>query len=309
MTTSDFTPSIDSGVGYDYLGWTQAIANQIANFTQNQSYSQGQEQFEQQKEQNSYTSDIRNVGAPILHAKTITESESQNIETTLAGWVDNGSYNSCGSWSPDVSTIDAGTLFNQTASCKQPQNRNISYKLDGTQIATSIGNQIIDTTETKQATGTKYVPASIQIGGCGYNAVLAGNCGFSGMTYKGIHYGVGRGINILAIDSTNYNVISSAKYDTYGLASKSEEMATYLNALPNGTIIVTASYDSTEANMTTNGINALNNNVRYSDYYVNQHRSSVVAVAKKGTATNAFHNQAVGDTIVIYYNLDLKTKF
>lgn len=77
-----------------------------------------------------------------------------------SSWVDDGSHYGCSSWSPDESTIDWGTLFNQARDCNQDQERERDvYDVwsDGSETynRTEYEFQTITEQESQQATGTK----------------------------------------------------------------------------------------------------------------------------------------------------------
>jgi hypothetical protein len=84
--------------------------------------------------------------------------------STYTGWANNGGVYSCSAWSPDVSTVNAGTWFTQTATCYQNYYR---YRQDRQQsivtgAITNVGGQVTEyTTSTvgvsQSAVGTKSV--------------------------------------------------------------------------------------------------------------------------------------------------------
>jgi hypothetical protein len=83
---------------------------------------------------------------------------------TYTGWANNGGVYSCSAWSPDVSTVDTGTWFTQTATCYQNYYR---YRQDRQQsivtgAVTNVGGQVAEYTTgtvgvSQGAVGTRYV--------------------------------------------------------------------------------------------------------------------------------------------------------
>ena len=161
----------DKGTHYNCGVWTPNVntVNLGSTFTQTRDCSQSQER----------TRDIYDVWADGSETYNRTESGSQIITETesrsetgtknfisttrtgnWSGWSDSGSQYNCSSWSPLTSTINLGSAFTQTQSCKQNQTRSRTiYNVwaNGTETVknTESGNQTITETNSRGATGTK----------------------------------------------------------------------------------------------------------------------------------------------------------
>lgn len=87
-------------------------------------------------------------------------------QPTVSDWVDVGPATNCSAWTPDPSTVAAGTTFTQTASnCTQEQSRTTQNREqnDYTLVYRNVGNPIsesqtlTDYSITRSAVGTKIV--------------------------------------------------------------------------------------------------------------------------------------------------------
>ena len=115
-------------------GWSPSptTVNLGASFTQTRSCKQGQVRYRT----------IYNVWKSGKKTSKNTESSTRDVDVTQSqsdvgekdyitttswggwsGWSNNGSVNSCGSWSPSPSTVNLGSSFTQNRSCTQPQKR------------------------------------------------------------------------------------------------------------------------------------------------------------------------------------------
>lgn len=66
-----------------------------------------------------------------------------------------------------------------------------------------------------------------------------------------------RGMNLIVIDQTTGIVLNSLYYDTYASSTDANNMATFINSIDNGRIVMVAVQDEAVSNMTSAGINAL----------------------------------------------------
>ena len=92
---------------------------QTADFNQSRDFSQNQFRMEQPRETDTISGQFRDVGDAIKHTKTISGSEDQTVNVSAGSWADDGAHYECAIWTPDVSTVDYGTDFTQTRSCKK----------------------------------------------------------------------------------------------------------------------------------------------------------------------------------------------
>lgn len=107
-------------------------------------------------------------------------------EGAWSNWVNKsgtGHYD-CETWSPDVSTVDSGTVFEQTRDCKQDQTRQRDlydhWKVAGKQLnSIETEEKTITVTETQNAIGTKNIITTTR------------TTSWSGWTDSGSHYNCG----------------------------------------------------------------------------------------------------------------------
>ncbi|CAK2841345.1 exported hypothetical protein [Vibrio crassostreae] len=146
---------VDTGRDVDVSAWKPAIAYQMGDFLQVQTYNDIFSMSVQQREKERVTSAYRNVGSPTSEDKKVPESRTRSVFATHSEWVDDGSIQNCEEWKPLVSTVKYGTTFEQTKLCYQPQVRDWAYKVDGVALHRHSEPRQKNVTSTQQATGTK----------------------------------------------------------------------------------------------------------------------------------------------------------
>ncbi len=144
----------NNGAPIEHTVWTPTAANQTADFTQSRGFKQNQTRTEQQQELSSGSS-IINVGKLIVHDRVINDTANRTITVAPAAWTNVGGHDDCGIWSPAIGTVDFGTTFTQTRSCKQDQQRSWNYNADNGSIHSRIETTIINVNESQTATGSK----------------------------------------------------------------------------------------------------------------------------------------------------------
>ena len=154
LSTSTFTEWINKNMQYDLTAFSPLINEQTEDFIQTQTAKQDQSQIEQKREFDTVKEVYQNVGDPINVEQTITVINERNIVVSFTNWNDLNAYYDCGTWSPLVNTIESGTTFTQSATCKQNQERNALYNFESNLLATKTFSQIINTTENQDALGT-----------------------------------------------------------------------------------------------------------------------------------------------------------
>ncbi|HHY0525305.1 TPA: hypothetical protein ACVU4L_001960 [Vibrio parahaemolyticus] len=154
-TVSAFGEWTNVDAPHSYTSWDPAIVNQTSNFTQTRSYKQNQTRTEQKQQKNAVTGEIRSVGALQNNTKILTINETRSITVSVSGYSNTGGVYSCSGWSPSTGTVNSGTGFTQTRSCSQTQVRTWSYKSGSTLITTRPENRVVNTSQSRSATGTK----------------------------------------------------------------------------------------------------------------------------------------------------------
>jgi hypothetical protein len=203
----DWSNWSDTGGHYDCGSWSPdpSTINYGESFTQTRSCSQNQER-------ERYVYDVWADGNETLNtteieSQTITEEESRgsvgtknyvtSTSTSTGSWSNSGGVYSCSSWSPAASTIDSGTIFTQTRTCKQNQTQTVTtYNnwADGSQTinSTSSNSRTVNVDQTQTATGTKPVTGTWVKTGQDYGSTkygctgswLSGTCSPIGVTQQ-----------------------------------------------------------------------------------------------------------------------------
>jgi len=169
----NITPWKNVGSEFNCTSWTPNV-NTIdygLTFEQSMDCSQNQE-----RNKDIYT--VYNTGAEV-YERTVTESQTitnnytqdaignKNFKDTQrigdwTSWINTNTHYDCDTWTPNVNTIDSGTIFTQTRNCKQDQERERNiYDVwaDGTETLNSVEKEskTITEQESQSATGTKNI--------------------------------------------------------------------------------------------------------------------------------------------------------
>lgn len=106
--------------------------------------------------------DYETVSTQVDDEQYGTGTKNYILSTTpsYGNWINVGSKHSCSSWSPSASTVKKGTEFNQNRSCKQNQERQVTYYnnwADGSKTVknTDKENKTITISDSRKAIGTK----------------------------------------------------------------------------------------------------------------------------------------------------------
>ncbi len=82
--------------------------------------------------------------------------------------------------------------------------------------------------------------------------------GIAKLMVNGTDYAINsRGVNLVVVDQFTGIVLNSVSYDTYVSTANSDNMASFINSLSAGRIVLAAVKDEAVSQMTTAGINAL----------------------------------------------------
>ena len=178
LITPTYTEWANNGVLNSCTNWSPAPSTVTINqaFTQTATdCRQSQTRNKQDREQESTTLEIRNKGIAITEnqivSATSTRASTGTKETWVAttptstAWVNSGAVTGCSNWTPDPSTVAAGTGFTQTATnCSQSQTRSTQNREQETTTGAIRNNgsaftetQSITASSTRDATGTKVV--------------------------------------------------------------------------------------------------------------------------------------------------------
>jgi hypothetical protein len=161
-----YTDWKDTNALYGCTAWSPdpSTIKQNNTFTQvSNSCNTDQSRQRQDREQETYTSDIRNSGAPVDETQTLTGQAASRLYTvSLTPWVNSGAIANCTNWSPATSTVTINQSFTQNATdCAQPQTRTrseiyVDHRSGSTVPVKSVAeSQSVTTTDTRTAVGTK----------------------------------------------------------------------------------------------------------------------------------------------------------
>jgi len=160
--TGSWSAWANSGAQHTCGGWSPATGTQTSGFTQSQTCKQNQTRS--RTIYNVWASGKETVKSTEPGAQTINATNSRSVTVSWTSWVNSGSPTSCGTWSPDPSTVNLGASFTQTRSCSQAQTRNRIYKTGSTTLDTVAESQSISVSQSQTATGTKDYIATTRTG-------------------------------------------------------------------------------------------------------------------------------------------------
>ncbi len=130
-----------------YTGsWTPAIINQREDFNQTRDYTQNRTRTETVQEENSVTGETRIVSEN-TESETVSGVETRLVNVDISNWSNSGSVSGCSGWSPVVSNQTSD--FTQTRTCQQPQEREITYSIEGVTVKTTVENQNVSVNESR----------------------------------------------------------------------------------------------------------------------------------------------------------------
>ena len=144
--------SNDGGI-HSCSGWSPAPSSQTSNYTQSRSCSQNQKRT--REIYNVWKSGKQTLKTTETGAQTVSVPQSRTVAVSWSGWSNSGGAYSCGTWSPSPSTVNQGSTFTQSRSCKQNQTRSRIYKVGSSTISTKGESRTINVTQSQSATGTK----------------------------------------------------------------------------------------------------------------------------------------------------------
>ena len=144
--------SNDGGI-HSCSGWSPAPSSQTSNYTQSRSCSQNQKRT--REIYNVWKSGKQTLKTTETGAQTVSAPQSRTVAVSWSGWSNSGGAYSCGTWSPSPSTVNQGSAFTQSRSCKQNQTRSRIYKVGSSTISTKGESRTINVTQSQSATGTK----------------------------------------------------------------------------------------------------------------------------------------------------------
>jgi hypothetical protein len=178
-TTPSYTDWVVVKDSYSCTTWLPDVKSLTAGaYAQNSSDClQDKSRVRQPREQEVNTQAFRDVGVPVTElASTPTGTLSRNINVLSNAWAPLST--SCENWSPDVSTVEQGTQFQQNGTnCDITQQQTVRFRVTGGTLQTKLGDQrkVTGATAVQQAVGTKpyeWKDATLAVTGINYSGIL-----------------------------------------------------------------------------------------------------------------------------------------
>jgi hypothetical protein len=113
----------NNGAPTAHSAWSPAASDQTADFSQSRSFKQAQSRTEQQQQLGDSNS-VVNIGALVVHDRTIDDSESRSVSVSKNNWSDT-SQTDQSTWTP--AALEQTADFNQSRSYTQDQTRTCTY--------------------------------------------------------------------------------------------------------------------------------------------------------------------------------------
>lgn len=161
-----YTSWVDTNALYDCSTWNPnpATYNSTTTFIQTSLCKTDQERQRQDREQERFTDQIRDIGAPVVETQTLNDQQaSRSYSISVGEWTNVGEAFGCTNWSPEPSSVTIGQSFIQTSSdCKLNQARSrsesfVNHKTGLTEAVSAPSETQVLTgqTSTQNAIGTK----------------------------------------------------------------------------------------------------------------------------------------------------------
>lgn len=282
----DYSSWVDTGDYKNCDSWLPSINQQKTDFNQSANCDVEQERTKYNRQENTIDGTIRVISeeTETQYVRSIVNREvNVSNETPI---LEKNNYN-CDTWSPETSTVYYGTTFEQERYCDIDLMQKWNYHSDSIYI-NSWEERYTEHSgyETQNVNGTKKHPISLR--SCGYD-VTSSCTGHSSRSYIKVRDGytsVGRGWGIMVLDPNNFSIKSYNHFDNHLTPALSDNMATLLNNVKNGDLVVIATYDQ-PSYINQNFINSMVNNLGASSSSLNmimsEYRSSYGIISyKKG---------------------------
>ncbi|MGL1337411.1 hypothetical protein ACSTJQ_12580 [Vibrio parahaemolyticus] len=146
---------VDTGEDKNYSDWSPVAGNQMANFTQTRTHYDLMTRSIQNREYEPNLDEYRDVGEHVNETQLEEATDSRYVIAASSEWTPSGDITDCSDWSPDPSSIQSGTAFEQTQTCSQDKSRTWTYTTGGDVIHEHdqlIAGEVINK---RQATGSK----------------------------------------------------------------------------------------------------------------------------------------------------------
>lgn len=137
--------------------WAPAIHRQLSGFQQSATFRVSQKRPVEEYEKNYVNGDERLTNIR-TEQRTFDETRTRRVDVAIGSWSNTGGLYDCTTWSPATNTVNQGASFTQSQTCKQNQQRNVSYTVASTGANPGgawTDTKTINVSQDRAATGTK----------------------------------------------------------------------------------------------------------------------------------------------------------
>lgn len=287
-----YTNWVNVGSPYSCDTWIPAMANQKSNYSQSANCDQDQERKKQYLEENKKTG-VKRVVKEETESQTVNQSSNRTVSVSSDAPYDVGSPHSCSTWSPAANTVYYGVTANQSRNCLQNIEKIWRHKVNNIEEHNWTESYSENDSQNQSVPGTKKHTISLKA--CGYDQVIAGNCGSGNeidTTYAD-KSSVGRGWNVMVLDPNTFQQKDFRSYDTHADINRSTTMGSYLDSIATGDLVLIVTYDQ-PAYITSSFISSMSRNLKANTTFLNNiklsqgssagggYRSSYALIAYKG---------------------------
>ncbi len=158
ITWKDFTTPWRTVGGITYTSeWSPEANLQIQDYVQSRGFSYDQERDVVKKIKNLNTGEVVE-SLREREERTISDTESRNVDVTVSDWKDLNQTRNCSDWEPPRDEVERGVDYTQERSCSIEQEREYLHTVVNNQpIHRRDENQVVQYTEERPATGTMQV--------------------------------------------------------------------------------------------------------------------------------------------------------
>ncbi len=263
----NYTNWIDVGVEFNCGIWIPESTNQLSSYNQTSTCDQNQERKKQYMEKDLFSGNTRVIKEE-KESQIIQKSTNRNIVVNSESPIQQGSSFDCNTWTPLSSESYYGTNVDQNRICSANMIQDYVHILDSSEIHRHTNNYI-DTQkdEYKTVAGTKK--HTIFSKSCGYDGKLSGQCSGSRIDTTYYSSGTGRGWAILVLNPNDFSAKNYNRFDTHGDPDLSNSMATMINNIASGDLVIISTYDQ-PAYINSAFVNAMGTHLKANTTFLNE---------------------------------------
>lgn len=237
----NYTNWTNIGSTFNCETWTPQSTTQLDDYGQSLTCDQNQERKKQYMEKNVYDGSIR-VAKEEIESQKINTVENRTVSVVSEAAIQQGASFDCNSWTPLASDTYYGVDVSQNRNCSANMNQDYVHTVETNEIH-RYTNTYVETqkAESQLTAGTKK--HTIHSKSCGYDRKLSGECFNSSINTTYYSSGTGRGWAILVLDPNDFSAKNYNRFDTHGDPTQSNNMATMINNIKNGDLVIISTYD------------------------------------------------------------------